>query len=963
MTKKKSFQGFKFLMVQGFLELLIPRFLGALILMLIFVLSFTISSKAATSLDPSLKWKTLETLHFKVNYYDKIEDQAYKVASIAEEVHSRLSPLFRHTPDLKTEIVLLDNTDYTNGYTTVFPNPLITLYLTNMNSNYQPFSYDDWLRYVFIHEYTHLLHLDTVEGGAQLFKLLLGRSIFPNWLNPLFIVEGLAVFEESKYSAGGRLNDPRWQAWLRMEALSDNMKSIQQASVTTVAWPIGNTAYLYGSSFVKYLADKYGEDKLYRLSQEYGDYILSYGPDMAFSNIFGKSLWVLWKDWQDEVIKKAKTDKEAIEKKPLTKSRMLTDKGYYNFKPVWDYDSSKVYYTQINMDDSAQIKSLDVNNLNGQKIMEGYFFDDSMSKYKDNLYFSKSDIYKNFYFYNDLYCLNLKNKSLKRLTEGARASDPAVSPDGQKIVFVKNDAGTKTLWIMNSNGSNQRKFTASGKEEEYLSPVFSPDGKTVAVSKWVKGRQKIVIVSVNTGIEKFMTNENFSTEANPYFTPDGKYILFESDITGIPNLYAFNLKSSDIYRITNVLGMAIMPAVSPDGTKIAYVNYTQKGYDLAIISFNPSSWEKTSHKAKTNGLAYKSAYDGSLDEKEEVVLKKYDYNPIPSLIPKFWFPYSYGDENGEHLLAYTAGVDALSQQFMQLQAGYDWTAKRPTYSLMYNNDQFLPQLALVADDVALAYSWDADTKTYWEREQDFGAYLSLYGNRVFSEFDRQAFSVGYEHVTLNNISSLEILVNQPTLGKLSGYYAAYNYNSLKSFGLSVAPEEGFAIGAFARLYSKDAASDYNLTNYTVRGSTYYKTFIPHHALSLSAVGSLSYGDSFVQSGFSYKNVSVRGYPYNYVSGSKSAKGSIQYIFPLGYPEIGYGYGYLFLDRLYGKFFFDQVGATFGAASSIDWKRTIGVEIGLSTINGWGMFPVGITMGYAKGIDAGGEDEGYFGFSL
>ena len=140
-------------------------------------------------------------------------------------------------------------------------------------------------------------------------------------------------------------------------------------------------------------------------------------------------------------------------------------------------------------------------------------------------------------------------------------------------------------------------------------------------------------------------------------------------------------------------------------------------------------------------------------------------------------------------------------------------------------------------------------------------------------------------------------------------------------------------------------------------------FTPHHVLGLSATGNINYGDSFVQSGFSYKNISVRGYPYNYISGSKSAKGSIQYIFPVGYPENGFGYGYLFLDRIYGKFFYDQVGATFGSASIIDWKRTIGAELGLSTINGWGMFPVSVNMGYAKGLDQGGEDEIYFTFSM
>ncbi|OGC07251.1 hypothetical protein A2230_09305 [candidate division WOR-1 bacterium RIFOXYA2_FULL_36_21] len=926
------------------------------------VLSFGFPCEAATSIDPSLKWKTLETLHFKINYYDKLEPIAYKLASIAEEVHLRLSPLFRHTPDLKTDVVLLDNTDYTNGFTTVLPNPLIYIFVANMDSNAQPFSYDDWLHFVFVHEYTHLLHLDTVEGSTVLFKMLLGRSFFPNFLNPLFIIEGIAVYEETKFSKGGRLDDPRWQACLRMEALSKDMKSIQQASVSTVRWPMGNVAYLYGSSFIQYLANTYGEEKIYRLSQEYGDYVLSYGIDMAFSNIFGKTLWVLWKDWEEDLIKKSEEKKKNIEKETVTSPKILTHTGYFKAKPVWRSNSSKIYYTSADMDDSSRIKCIDVKTGEENKILEGILYDDSMTINGDILYFTKGDIYKNYYYFKDIYSLNLKTGSQKRLTEGARASDPAISPDGEKIVFVRNNLGTKSLWIMNSDGSGQRKFTASNEEEQYLSPKFSPDGEKIAVAKWVKGKQKIVFVDVNTGIEKLMTTKKLSIEGNPSFSPDGKYLLFESDASSVPNIYAFNLKTSEIYKITNVLGMAGMPNVSSDVKKIAYINYTEKGCDLALIDFDPSSWKKINFDNKKE--EYKSVIE--TDEarvKDDVVLKKYDYNPLPSFLPKFWFPYSYSDENGDHMLAYTAGIDVLGQQYSVLQFGYDWTARRPTYSFIYNNDQFLPQLTFTAGDVAYSYLWDSDTKTYWEREQNLGAYLSLYDNRFLSEFDRQSVSVGYEYNNLSNISSLEGLSNQPTLGKLGGYFAAYRYNSLRSFGYSVAPEGGVSLSIATRLYSKDAGSDYNLTSYTISGSTYHKMFTPHHVLGLSATGNINYGDSFVQSGFSYKNISVRGYPYNYISGSKSAKGSIQYIFPVGYPENGFGYGYLFLDRIYGKFFYDQVGATFGSASIIDWKRTIGAELGLSTINGWGMFPVSVNMGYAKGLDQGGEDEIYFTFSM
>lgn len=922
--------------------------------LIIFAMVLFISSgaNAATYLDPALKWKTIETLHFKISYYAEIEDAAIRMAAIAEEVHSRLSPLLKHVPSLKTDIVLMDTNDYTNGFATVFPNPLITVYLTDMGSNLQPYAFEEWLRFVFTHEYTHLLNLDTDLSTVDPVQLLLGRAFFPNAIAPQFMIEGLAVYMETEQAKGGRGHDPRWLAMLRMNALDNNFNDINQAAVTTVKWPMGNTAYLYGVSFYEYLSKTYGKEKIYQLSREYGDYLFAYGMDGAFQKIFGKNIWELWTDWQEALKKQSLAEKEKVSKFPITSPQLLTQKGYYSVKPKWGKDSKALYYAQMNADEAAQLKKIDINSKKSEKIMDGMFYDDALWTTPDYLYYTKADICDNFYIYKDIYAYDLKRHSIKRLTKNARASDPAVSSDGKYLAYVKNSRGTRSLWL------NDKNVGSLDKGVQYYSPQFSPDDKTIAVAKWFNGIQKIYLVNPQSGVESPLVPQNLSLEANPCYSPDGKYILFDADFSGILNLYAVELKTKKIYRVTNVLGMATMPDVSPDGKKIAFVHYSSKGYDLALIDYDPKKWKEVKGRPDNAPVAAQKTSDPN-----ELILSRHDYNPLPSLIPKFWYPYSFRDENGGHLLAHTAGVDALYQQQYFLQAGMDWKAKRPTYKFYYYNNQFLPQIGLTASDNSLPFAWNSDTIYYWERQRDATLSFSFFDNRVFSEYDRQSVTMGYEFIHLSNISSLEILTVKPSLGNLSGLGLSYRYSSLRAFAYSVAPEQGVDVTLAAKNYSKEMGSNYNIMSYSANGSAYLKTLLPHNVIGLSAQGNLNYGDTMVQSGFSFNYLSLRGYPAKLLPGTKAAKTSLEYFFPLGYPENGFGYGSTFIDRLWATLFFDMGGATYGAISTFPWKRSYGAEMSLQTINAWNTVPILFKVTYAMGIDAGGEEQMSFTFSL
>lgn len=83
----------------------------------------------------------------------------------------------------------------------------------------------------------------------------------------------------------------------------------------------------------------------------------------------------------------------------------------------------------------------------------------------------------------DLYTLPVTGGAATRITSGqAYDMQPRYSPDGRHIVFISDRDGSENIWIADSNGANPRALT-TGERENYVSPVWTPDGNYVVATK------------------------------------------------------------------------------------------------------------------------------------------------------------------------------------------------------------------------------------------------------------------------------------------------------------------------------------------------------------------------------------------------------------------------------------------------------------------------------------------------
>ena len=83
----------------------------------------------------------------------------------------------------------------------------------------------------------------------------------------------------------------------------------------------------------------------------------------------------------------------------------------------------------------------------------------------------------------DLYTLPIAGGTATRITSGQGFDmQPRYSPDGKSIVFVSDRNGSENLWIADADGANARALT-TGERQDYLSPVWAPDGRTLIATK------------------------------------------------------------------------------------------------------------------------------------------------------------------------------------------------------------------------------------------------------------------------------------------------------------------------------------------------------------------------------------------------------------------------------------------------------------------------------------------------
>lgn len=887
----------------------------------------------AGQLPPDARWRTLDTEHFRVHFTPELEALGRRAGERAETAYAALAEVLVMPPRGKIDLVLSDNVDFSNGYATPLPTNRIVVFAHPPVDAPELAFYDDWLQLVVSHELAHIFHLDYAAGLPRLVRRALGRNLFtfPNVLVPRWSQEGLATVLESRLTRAGRVRATLYDMTLRTAILEDEFFPIDRATGHPVSWPGGSTPYAYGSLFMDFLGDRYGDAKHGQWVRLMGRRVLfSYGADGAAKRAYGQTFSRAWRQWQDSLRTEYTALADSLRRVGLTEPEILLQEGRNTEGPRWSPDGRTIAYAHsTGREESAtRLWSED-----GVRVLDPRTtLGPSAWRADGSLVTAMTDAVDPYRYFSDLYIVR-PNGDRDRLTHRARLMEPDVHRGTGRIVAVRGGGGTTVPVVMDAEGGGMRDLVPASPDVHWTRPRWSPDGTRIAIARWRTGAlYDVVILDAATGSVVREVTSDRAVDSSPSWSPDGRYVVFSSDRSGISNLYAYDVAAGTLRRITNVLTGAFDPDVSPDGRWIALTLYRADGYHLARMPFDPARWTEAPPlrpELRQAGAAPEVA-------QRAVAGSPRRYSPIPSLLPSAWTPIITSDheELGIALGAAVGGQDVVGRHTYAASVQVHPRELRTDVGASY----LFAGLGNPVIGASAAQDWDfagAITvispggvpvpQVLLERERR-GSLVATFTRPRFRSYGWLSVGAGASkrEYTVNGSPARDVPAE-------AGGAVTLGYSTSRRYAYSVSPENGFVAAASleGRRYLEPLEGDDATPGY-VRATGRVQHYIPfrawgysRHVAGLRVAGGADRGtltpgyslggeaggvgafplSTFVSLGVDL-DLPVRGYAAGAQFGDRAVAGSAEWRFPLALVERGRGLLPVYLDRVWGALFVD-----------------------------------------------------------
>ncbi|HEY7237022.1 MAG TPA: hypothetical protein VH539_22870 [Gemmatimonadaceae bacterium] len=883
----------------------------------------SVATALHAQISPNKKYFTLHTAHFYIHFTAETEATARRIAVDAERAYAELASEL-HPPRGSIDVLISDDADYSNGSATPFPTNRIIVYANPPIQSSSLRYTDDWGAMAITHELTHIFHLDRTRGLWKIGQDVFGRSpyLFPNEYSPSWLIEGLAVHYESRFTGAGRVSGSEHRMIARASAIDHTFPSLSEASLAAPRFPFGEAAYAYGSLFVDYLARTRGAAAVNRFVEKSSADVIPFWIDLSARQGFGISFTRAYREWRDSIFRSLVFLNPTTP--PLVGWRDLTREGVLVSSPRWSGDSA-LTYTGTNGRDVYAAWSVDLAG-NRRRIGRRNSESPQVLMPDGGLLFAQLDFTSPYEVRSDLYVQ--RGDHTRRLTWGARLSIPDVRADGE-IVAVQTVPGGMRLVRLSPDGRRITPLTSGGLDEQWNEPRWSKHGDRIAAIRWRRGGTSEVVVLDTAGRVERAFASGHSVQATPSWAHDDSVVVYSSDRTGTAQIYAMNLTEGHEVPVSTATAGVFEPevhvrasgATGRDSTlAIAAVVLRGDGYHLGLAPccfFSTTTPNVTQAGTPVPALGVDSS-------------PARPYSPWRQLVPRYWVP-SFAQ--GMHPNQPRIGAEIGSRDIIGRHA-WDATIQVPTDNsgitggLAYS----YAGLGLPIIDAFASRDWstlgkvvdntpqqnvlgeirrridDAELDASWIRRRYRSAFSLTAGTGV-----EQYQYVGVPNGTIALVDTTGIFRSRFYPRVLLGA----RYARTQAAPYSISPEDGFTVAATAReRWRTDLPGSGTLS--TVAAITGYKSLnlpgFAHHVLAVRGaggwrddrsndyfdVGGISGSPVTIIAGYTVgegaRDFGVRGFEAGSLIGTRALAGSAEYRLPLVMPGRGLGTLPFFLQR-------------------------------------------------------------------
>lgn len=642
---------------------------------LVFVYSFA-QTTVLNNNPPSIKWRQVNTPFIKVIYQEGTETEAQRVANTLEHIRKVESATLGRSPR-KLSVILQSQAAIANGFVSLTPRRSEFYMMPSQNYNF--LGSNEWLTLLAVHEYRHVVQFENaITGFNKLFYYAFGPATTAAMASlsvPQWFWEGDAVATETALTGSGRGRIPAFNMMFRTNLLEGRSFNYEKQMLQSYKHFIPNH-YVLGYNMVSFLREKTNDPGIWGkvthrtwnipfLPFRFSNSIHAYSG-VRVSNLYKEMAAAYTQRWQEELNQLTLTSFEYVHRRP--------QKTFTNYNNPQVMEDGSVVVMKEGIGDIDQLVVLK----NG---LEKTVFTVGIVNESGMLSSANSKVVWNEYEFNPRWraksysvikSYDVVTGQLFRISTASRYAGAALSPDGYKVVTVETDTQYKTVLVILDffSGKILQKFP-NAENYFYSMPRFSADGKTIVVLKTTPIGKTISILNTTTGVMEDLLPVSDENIGHPVL--HDSYVFFNSPVSGIDNIYAYDVQQKIRYQVTSSKYGAFNPSFSKDGKTLYYNEQSGNGLDVVKMEVIPEMWPQVlfERPVKTffEFLAEQEGRPNLLDSIPQQTLSSKKYSKLAGIVQ----PISWGAYFDNDFSSTTLGItsrDKLSST--AISAGYNY---------------------------------------------------------------------------------------------------------------------------------------------------------------------------------------------------------------------------------------------------------------------------------------------------
>ncbi len=872
------------------------------------------------------KWRQINTEKFRIIFPSEAEKIATRYANLLIITDS-ISPRSLQSNQGKIDVVIHNHSVLSNGFVAWAPKRMEIIAQPPATTPAQP-----WLAQLAVHETRHTSQLFKLNSGIiRPLSFVLGEQAVGGSAGfvPSWYLEGDAVAFETAITNSGRGRQADFYQYYRAHFLS------RQKTFKYDKFLLGSyrdnipNHYNIGYQLVSYAKVNYGNEVWANTLRFVSRYPFTIFPfyfglkaqtGLSRKALFEKTFKNLDSTWRADNALQKVIKYDLLNKLP---------KEYSDYRyPHRLSDGSLIAY-KSSLSKNSRFIRIDKEKGREKSILQTGYLTSNPSYFEDNILYTeyKPHIRWEYKNYSIVKWYNIKTGELKVISDNGRYFSPIYNPNNKLVYVISgSDDGSNSIIAFDLNGKIERRFILPNEVQPFeLSYNVQKDALIIGA---VTDKGKSLYAIGNKGALDLIFGPTYRDIHSIFAVAD---LIYFSTTEGYKeDIFALNILSKQVYRITCSEFGATDPSLEPKANQILFASYNNHGYGLSTTSLDTTSksinFTHTTDDALTTKLRSSEQFNIDSVQIPERHFEVNNYSRFRRLFNVHsWAPFYYDINQltvGE--VSVKPGVTIYSQSLTgtsTLTAGYGYDSTHLVH-INYRYSGFYPVISLDFTLNSFApniFQWENSElpktdKQHKELALNLYLPLKISEGRFITNLYPIVQLVNENHYFFSTSDSLY----HKGFNKIN--YRLYFSSTQQSSHKNVRPKLGVEVEV------NYTHAPFNKNNIGSLAAGKVSVYVPGIGMNHSLLLKSSVQQQFLKNYYLSNYVAFpRGY-VDFVS-EKFKLFSAEYLMPIAYPDWAFG-SIAYIKRLSLNAFFDYGTSQFSTKSR-DYRykmKSFGLEL-------------------------------------